>query len=451
MNTTFSTDSTDCSIEHVVTAIQQRKKPSPATLSDIRKALPKPIQPTPQILEQLLLEGIRDGRIWEYSDKKNQTVYWTESPFQMAAKKVNALLAQGDQKEAALQKKMISAELTGRVDPADVLSRLVSERQIFALPASSPSAHVEYSLTPLNVDDITTAAWQQVETKLQEQDRKSSELKSTLKTALRGVLEHDEFLRALIADRKVYLIAGEIGKPSAIYSLRPIDAEAAKQKAWSLIEQKLRSKNQTEPQLLKLIEPVLKGVIEPNEYLRSQVAAKRLFLQPGKSTTFGLKPVDHTPAVQKLVASLVTDLQKLANKTGMAFQDLFEICVSQLRSGVSEGPAINSSQTLSAQTTSSPRPAGIDQPVKDRILATLHKVNPHVEDGELVLVRQLRHQDTLSDIAKSDFDRMMLEMFRDRLIVLSRQSTGHVSDADRQDLVTDSQGNFYNTVALWRD
>lgn len=448
--------SSACNIDHVIAAIQQRKKPGPATLKVIEEALPKPIRPTKEILGLLLQEGIRDHRIWEFSAPKNQTAYWTQSPFELAAQKVRSLLEKGDQKESALKKTMTSAELNGRVDAGDILSRLVAEGQIFALPSASPSSQIEYSRSPLNVTAITTGAWQQLESRLQTSDCKGSELKKVLKSALRGILEPDEFIRAQIADKKLYLTSGTVGRPSATYSLSPIDTESAKLQAWNLIEEELHAKPQTEKQICNLIKSVLKGGVQPSEYVRSLIDTERLFPQPkkGKSTamSFGLKPIDSTIDVQKLVAKLVADLEKLAVKNGQSEIELYEMALSELRIKASrtEPTVVSASSRLSEQSATNVNSVNGDDR-KRRILESLHSVNPRVDEGELVLIRELRRQTELNDIAKLEFDRLMLEMFRDRQIVLSRQWSGNVPDADREELVTDGKGNFYNTAAVWRD
>lgn len=293
----------DCTVEHVRQALEQRKKPGPATASAISTALPQPIRPAKGALAELLTRAVAGEELWEYPPQKGQPRYWTQSPRDLAWQRVEALLVQKDRTAAELKKPLVKDEL-------------------------------------------------------------------------KGLIESEAFLAEMVATEKLFLLPKPPRTKAAKYSLRPIDFS---------------------------------------------VYAKHV-----------VGPVD----------AFIKKLKTLAYKEGLPERAVFELAHAQV------GDQIGAPFVISTAKTTTPVSS---TELPETILQAMHDINPRVADGDLVLIPELRQRlDFLAD-DRERFDKTLLEMFRDRQVVLSRQNAGTLPESERAQLVTDHVGNYYNTVALWRD
>lgn len=355
--------------EQLIKALHQRKNAGPATLSAIQKALPKAVRPTEAALQAVIHAAIREGRLWEYFPKGDEPHYWTESPDQRARQVVRLLLEVKDRSETELKKKLAACGFKS-FSPDEALSRQVAAGSIHRRPAGRS---LTYSLTPIDVQQVTTAAWQQVELKLSTADATEKSLQTLLRKALQGVLEPEEFLRALVVDGKIFRHLNNR------YSLQPID-----QKSFS-----------------------------------------------------------------KLIGDFAKKLHKFAEQNGVTEEQILQLAERQLREHFgSRLPPVSASVTTAvAQDTPEPK-APVTNSLPQRIIDALHQLNPRVADGDLVAIPVLRQQ---VGIEKRLFDQVLLELYRQRQVVLSRISAAMVADQDRDDYVVDEDGVIYNTVALWKE
>ncbi len=250
---------------------------------------------------------------------------------------------------------------------------------------------------------------------------------------------------------------GRVGKAEQYWTESPADFASSK------VEKELRQTpgGLTEKDLVKLVSgALLKGVIEPRELISSLVSQGRLFVQPKinnrqRTVKYTLEPFEF---VDQLVAELIAKVNRIAAEAGLDVDAAME----RARSVLSSQPAPRepvlrqSAEEASPSVTDDSSPGSAAPPhseveISRLILQAMREVNPRVDDGDLVLIPELRQRLDFHQIEKSQFDRLLLSLFMARRVVLSKTSAGLVSDAERQQFVADEEGNFYNTVALWRD
>ena len=235
--------------------------------------------------------------------------------------------------------------------------------------------------------------------------------------------------------------------------------EAPADFAARLIETKLRQTpgGMTQAALAKIVGgPLLHGVIEPREFIASLVSQGRLFVQPkiGKSgVKYTLDPYDF---VDRLVSELVVKMNRIVNENGLVAAAAMDRALALLsRQETSQTSVIRHSVAETSSITaipsqSSDEPVRSDAEIGELILQAMREIEPRVDDGDLVLISELRQRLDFQQIEKSRFDRILLNLFVARRVVLSKTSAGLASEAERQEFVADEEGNFYNTVALWR-
>lgn len=141
-------------------------------------------------------------------------------------------------------------------------------------------------------------------------------------------------------------------------------------------------------------------------------------------------PEDYLKEVQTLLTKVVTTLRS-ANVP----LDALRRAIVQL----AEGAGI----PFGAGMSTPPAPA---KPITVDLIALMQRLEPGVERGALVGIRDLRQA---AGMPKAQFDELMLHLARDGRLSLHRHDyPASLSAAERDDLVTDAHGQFYVGVAL---
>jgi hypothetical protein len=233
--------------------------------------------------------------------------------------------------------------------------------------------------------------------------------------------------------------------------------------AWSKVEMELKksSGGVTEKKLLtKVSSPLLKGLVEPRELIDSFVRQQRMFVQPrakaGQRTLkYTLEPLQF---VDQLVSELIAKISKVADLNDLNLAGAMErarsIFLNQpvAHHAVSAPPEGEDKPFFNADIFRRPdQTSRSDSEIGELILQAMREVNPRVVDGDLVLISELRQRLDFHMIEKSQFDRVMMNLYMARRVVLSKTSASLISENERFQFVTDREGHFYNTVALWRD
>jgi hypothetical protein len=88
---------------------------------------------------------------------------------------------------------------------------------------------------------------------------------------------------------------------------------------------------------------------------------------------------------------------------------------------------------------------------QELLMSAMRQVNPRVESGDMVDIIALRSS-LASDLPGAAFDAALLKAAAQRTLAVHRYDRpGLLQPAERDQLLQDEQGQFYNTVSLWRN
>jgi hypothetical protein len=89
-----------------------------------------------------------------------------------------------------------------------------------------------------------------------------------------------------------------------------------------------------------------------------------------------------------------------------------------------------------------------DREVRDQILKVMREIEPNVDDGAPVSIRELRRRMLSEFQSKGVFDRVILQMAEEEQLVIHRHDhPSSLTEEARNELVRDPQGHFYSSVA----
>ncbi len=87
----------------------------------------------------------------------------------------------------------------------------------------------------------------------------------------------------------------------------------------------------------------------------------------------------------------------------------------------------------------------------ERLLEGMRSLNPRVDDGDMVLIRDLRRE-LDAHMPGADFDAAVLDaVYRRRLAIHRFDRPNLITAAERSLMIRDNDGHFYNTISLWRN
>ncbi len=87
----------------------------------------------------------------------------------------------------------------------------------------------------------------------------------------------------------------------------------------------------------------------------------------------------------------------------------------------------------------------------ERLLEAMRTINPQVDEGDMVLIASLRKELDVH-MPGSDFDSAVLDSVRRRRFAIHRYDRPNmISEEERARMIRDDDGNFYNTISLWRN
>ena len=156
-----------------------------------------------------------------------------------------------------------------------------------------------------------------------------------------------------------------------------------------------------------------------------------------KKETYGTTP----PAAGPYLAVVGTQLTRIVDQLLVA-----KVPPSELRRSLLE---LVESTGISIYASTTPiEPAAVSQDTDIDLLALIRRIEPAADQGALVPARDLRR---VAKLAKAHFDRAVLDLARQGRVMLHRHDfAAGLSEADRDELVTDGSGAYYVGMALRR-
>ncbi len=161
-------------------------------------------------------------------------------------------------------------------------------------------------------------------------------------------------------------------------------------------------------------------------------------------------PVDYLKhAIEKLALKLSVGRDELAGWTAkVTFDEPVPSAVTPAAGAIAPIAQSPLPMCVGPQALPHPVPASTALSDAELILQAMHEINPQVATGDVVSLVEVRKRlDFQFD--KATFDRTILQLAADWKIALQRDDHSHWrTDAERDALVQDEHGKYYNVVSL---
>lgn len=219
----------------------------------------------------------------------------------------------------------------------------------------------------------------------------------------------------------------------------------------------------TRSDVLKAVKKRLEGVSEDRIGERIRELAKAGVLQEwptvlgGRSRLFSARQVEPDFYVGDALSKLIEKL----SKAGLSSQAVLEAARTEIERQVTrqtgipadEPASIPSDEPKPSDDSAGPQTEAADfsTPLEELILERMPVVEPRAREGGLVPLADLRRCLDFQHTAKGDFDEAVLNLAREWKVSLSRHPhVAGLTEDERNDLVADGEGNFYNGIAFRR-
>lgn len=165
------------------------------------------------------------------------------------------------------------------------------------------------------------------------------------------------------------------------------------------------------------------------------VGVKRTKTSPTIVSFFKPDPADYVKdALQKVASTLGTTLEDVLKATiEFAGRELKDIKLDR------QEPVTAHAATVASALQD------------ERLLEAMRAVNPRVDDGDMVLLADLRKK-LDAHLPGSDFDHAVLDAVQRRRFAIHRFDRPNlISAEERAQMIHDGEGNYHNTISLWRN
>lgn len=219
-------------------------------------------------------------------------------------------------------------------------------------------------------------------------------------------------------------------------------APGAEQRARETMLSALAERPRTEKEFLGDLKPLL-GDWPPTqlklilEQLRQEGRFYKLPPLAGKAEILSLQPADPRDYLRGAIQGLKDAVRQLAQKLAPA-----GVSEQQLYTAVDElwRPELPT-------PVSAPAPTALER--GQLLLNRMAQIEPGAVNGALVSLRDLRRALRAEIPEKADFDQAALHLFREGRVDLTwHHHPSALSAEERDEMVTDGQGNYYNGIVL---
>lgn len=445
-------------------ALQQFE--GPQTAAKIVGKLPKASRPKEDFANDVLQREVAQGRLWQYPDARKKPQFWNQSVTDFAKVCLMRKL-QGPPVTRADALKALPKAIFGELSKFaqdEVLEQLIQAGHVHEWPAVAGSRNKKGKTGPLiSCQKPDPADLEREAAEKAAAERESIEL---LHRALRQFDGPQPTAKILMqipkairpkADVAEELLKQEVeagrlwqypdaGKKPLFWRQSPMEFARA------CLIRELQSGPKLETDILKsvsklktlasvpatAIQQTLSEMLQAGE---AHVCPPRMGAKKPKTPSKMLSFFKPDPS-----AYLGDALKSVAETLGTPFEDI-------LRSTVSFAQRELKELELEKRDLDVTRPAtSISAPTQDeRLLEAMRAVNPRVDDGDMVLLADLRKK-LDAHLPGSDFDHAVLDAVQRRRFAIHRFDRPNlISAEERARMIHDGEGNYHNTISLWRN
>ena len=210
------------------------------------------------------------------------------------------------------------------------------------------------------------------------------------------------------------------------------------------VEELLAGEPLSESKLVTVVNktlPKISSTAAIKNYLQTMRREGLLHQRPGKGKTMllSLQPYDPllaitlTKATLKSLSAVLTKIESL----GGGIDDFLQVIRRQMRPSLPQTPNIRENEL--------PRP---ESEIDELILKGMRDLNAAVDQGDTVLLRDLRRHMPPEYRSHEAFDAAVIRLAEQERIVLHRHDqVSFLTDAERDELVRDQNGTYFTAIA----
>ncbi|MFN8710317.1 MAG: hypothetical protein ACK526_08105 [Planctomyces sp.] len=439
----------------------------PQTTAKILGKLPKASRPKGDLAEDVLQREVAEGRLWQYAGTKAKPRYWNLSVAEFARVCLLRQLQGPPQTRADALKALPKATFgeLSRFAKEELLDELILAGHVHEWPAVASSGRSKGKTGPLiscqkpdPADFAREAAEKAVAQReiiellrraLQQFDGPqvtAKILKLLPKASCPDADVAEELFKQEVAEGRLWQYPNA-GKKAQFWIQSPIEFARA------CLIRELQSGPKPETDIIKSVSKLKTLSAVPATAIQKMLSE---MLQAGEAhlcpPMVGVKQTKTPPRIISFFkpnpADYVKDaLEKVAGALGMPLEDILRTARA-FASRELEELELEKQDPASSRTSTT---AAGSETQDERLLEAMRTVNPRVDQGDMVDIASLRRE-LDAHLRGSDFDAAVLDaVYRQRFAIHRYDRPQLITPEARALLLRDEDGNFYNTISLWRN
>ncbi len=438
----------------------------PQSAAKILAKLPKASRPTAHLAEELLRNEVAAGRLWQYADAKGKSRFWVMSVKDFAKVCLMRPL-QGPPQTRSDALKTLPKTTFGELSKfakEELLDELIQAGQVHEWPTITGAGKKSKTSPPISCQKPKPADFERQAAEKATAQRECLEMLHRALQQFDGPQVTAKILKQLptascpetdVAEEllKQEVAAGKLWQYPNVSKKPQFWIQSPLEFARVCLARELQCGPQSEKVILKSVtkQKTLAGV--PASAIQAMLNE---ILQDGEAHVcpplVGVNQTKNSPRIVSFFKPDPTDyvkdaLQKVADTLGASFEDILKATVEFADRELEDIELDKQAPAKSAAATQVSPHASQDE----RLLEAMRTVNPRVDDGDMVLIADLRQKLEVS-MPGLDFDHAVLDAVQRRRFAIHRFDRPNlISEEERAQMVHDGDGNYHNTISLWRN
>lgn len=439
----------------------------PQTVAKILGKLPKASRPKEDFANNVLRREVAEGRLWQYPDARKKPQFWNQ-PVTDFAKVCLMRKLQGPPVTRADALKALPKGTFGELSKFaqdELLDELIQAGQVFEWPAVAGSRSKKGKTSPLfSCQKPDPADFEREAAEKAAAQRESVELLHRALRQLDGPQPTSTILKQLSkascpeADLAEELLkqeveAGRLWQYPDVKKKPQFWTQSPVEFARACLIRELQSGPKPETDIIKSVAKLKTLATVPATAIERMLSE---MLQAGEAHVCPPRKGAKKPKTPSRMMSffkpdpsdyLRDALKSVAETLGTPLEDILRSTVSFAQRELQELQLEKHDLNVTRAATKIPATATQDE----RLLEAMRAVNPRVDDGDMVLLADLRKK-LDAHLPGSDFDHAVLDAVQRRRFAIHRFDRPNlISAEERAQMIHDGEGNYHNTISLWRN